>query len=99
MSEYSNCLSVGKRKYEFGLGNCELRSPSVFRAAVLDGPWPSYYLEYEEEIFFRNMKIENSILYMWFTMLGSEDEAASYRFKVTIYMKQSEVSREELLIL
>jgi len=58
-----------------------------------DGPWPAFYFEYEEDIFLRNMKIEESILYMWFTMIGSESDAANYQVRISVYMKHSEASR------
>jgi hypothetical protein len=56
-----------------------------------DGPWPMYYLEYDEEVFIRHMKCEKGIVYWWFTMLASKPDAAHYKIKVSIYMKHNEV--------
>ncbi|CAG7734651.1 unnamed protein product [Allacma fusca] len=63
-----------------------------------DGPWPPYYLEYDEEVFLRNMKIENSVVYWWFTILGSTSDAQRYQVKVTIYMKHDPSSKCEWTI-
>lgn len=58
----------------------------------LDGPWPMYYLQFDDEVFMRHMTCENAIVYWWFTMIGSKEDAANYKVVVSIHMKHNEVS-------
>jgi len=48
-------------------------------------------MEYDHDILLRNIKCENSIVYWWFTIIGSVADASRYRVKVTVYMKSDSV--------
>lgn len=93
LKDYFRHLKMDHEIEGFKMSSNVLPMSEYSNCLTTDGPWPTYYLEYDDEVFLRKMTIEKSIIYLWFTLIGSKEDASKYRVKVSVYMKKDESSR------